>query len=82
MPKSIAIDGTAGSGKGTISKILAEKLGFYHLDTGAVYRTIAYDAISKNIDIYNEQAIVNMLSDCDVYIKLEKGRPTANRNPR
>lgn len=74
MPKSIAIDGTAGSGKGTISKILAEKLGFYHLDTGAVYRTIAYYAISKNIDIYNQQAVVNMLSDCDVYIKLEKGR--------
>ncbi len=74
MPKSIAIDGTAGSGKGTISKILAEKLGFYHLDTGAIYRTIAYDAISKNVDIYNEKAVVDILGDCDVYIKLEKGK--------
>lgn len=74
MTKSIAIDGTAGSGKGTISKILAQKLGYYHLDTGAIYRTIAFDAISKNIDIYNEQAVVNMLNDCDIYIKLEKGK--------
>ena len=74
MPKSIAIDGTAGSGKGTISKILADRLGFYHLDTGAIYRTIAYDAISKNVDIYNEQAVVDILGDCDVYIKLEKGK--------
>lgn len=74
MTKSIAIDGTAGSGKGTISKILAQKLGYYHLDTGAIYRTIAFDAISKNVNIYNEQAVVNMLNNCDIYIKLEKGK--------
>lgn len=74
MPINIAIDGTAGSGKGTISKILADKLGYYHLDTGAIYRTIAFDAICKNVDIFNRQAVVEILSDCDVYIKLDQGR--------
>lgn len=42
MKKVIAIDGPSGSGKSTISKAVAKALGFYYLDTGALYRTIAY----------------------------------------
>ena len=44
MPKtySIAIDGPAGAGKSTIAKALAKELGFYYVDTGAIYRTVAY----------------------------------------
>ena len=44
MPKtySIAIDGPAGAGKSTIAKTLAKELGFYYVDTGAIYRTVAY----------------------------------------
>ena len=44
MPKSIsiAIDGPAGAGKSTIAKRLAKELGFYYVDTGAIYRTVAY----------------------------------------
>ena len=74
MPKSIAIDGTAGSGKGTISKRLAEKLNFYHLDTGAIYRTIAYCAKVNNVDINNEHAVSEMLKCCDIYINLDNGK--------
>lgn len=74
MPKSIAIDGTAGSGKGTISKRLAEKLNFYHLDTGAIYRTIAYSAKVNNVDINNEHAVSEMLKCCDIYINLDNGK--------
>jgi len=49
---SVAIDGPAGSGKSTISKIIAQKLGFVHLDTGALYRAIAY-FMDKNNQINN-----------------------------
>ena len=56
----IAIDGTAGSGKGTLAKNLSKKLNFDHLDTGLLYRIYAYESnqskiVKKvfNIDIYN-----------------------------
>ena len=44
MPKTItiAIDGPAGAGKSTIAKRLAQELGYYYVDTGAIYRTVAY----------------------------------------
>ncbi|MFM1824435.1 MAG: cytidylate kinase, partial [Pseudomonadota bacterium] len=38
----IAIDGPSASGKGTVAKLVAEKLGFHYLDSGSIYRTIAY----------------------------------------
>ena len=59
---SIAIDGPAGAGKSTIAKLLAKELGFYYVDTGAIYRTVAYfmdllgvapkdvDGVSRYID--------------------------------
>lgn len=47
---SIAIDGPSGSGKSTISKILSQKLGFMNLDTGALYRALAYYLFKNNID--------------------------------
>ena len=43
----IAIDGTAASGKGTLAKKLAKKYGFVHLDTGLLYRKVAYELIVK-----------------------------------
>ena len=45
----VAIDGPAGSGKGTVAKLISEKLGFHYLDSGAVYRLIAYAALINNI---------------------------------
>ena len=44
---SVAIDGPSGSGKSTISKLLAKKLGFLTLDTGALYRAVAYYFLKK-----------------------------------
>ena len=64
-PISIAIDGPAGAGKSTIAKRLAKELGYYYVDTGAIYRTVAYffdlwgvspkdiDGISRYIDELN-----------------------------
>ncbi len=50
----VAIDGPAGSGKSSISKIVAEKLGFTHLDTGAMYRAVTLEAIRRKINLENE----------------------------
>ncbi len=50
----LAIDGPAGSGKSTISKIVANKLNFNHLDTGSMYRCVTLEALNRKIDINNE----------------------------
>ena len=52
-PFIIAIDGTAGSGKGTLSKRLAKHFGYVHLDTGKLYRATAYKVIKNGGDIHN-----------------------------
>lgn len=67
--KCIAIDGPAGSGKSTISKILAKKLGFINVDTGALYRAIAYYVKSNNIDYNLNNDVKNVLGNIE--IKLE-----------
>ena len=53
----VAIDGPAGSGKSTIAKQLAKRLGFIHIDTGAIYRGVAWLAMQKNIDLHVEKAV-------------------------
>ena len=50
----LAIDGPAGSGKSTISSLIAKKLGWTHIDTGAMYRAVTLLAIELNIDLYDE----------------------------
>lgn len=62
MYYSIAIDGPAGAGKSTISKKLAENLGFDYLDTGAMYRAITYYLLKNDLD-YNDEDLVNSILD-------------------
>lgn len=59
----IAIDGPSGAGKSTVAKLLSEKLGFEYIDTGAMYRALAYKAFQRNIEISeeNEEKIDEML---------------------
>ena len=52
----VALDGPAGSGKSSISKLVAEKLGFTHIDTGAMYRAVTLEALNRGIDISDENA--------------------------
>lgn len=68
MPISIAIDGTAGSGKGYLASELAKRLNFVHLDTGAIYRTIAYACYINNINYYNEKEVVKTLQTNNIEI--------------
>ena len=60
MGKVVAIDGPAGSGKGTVAKILAQECNLTYIDTGAMYRAIAYSALQNNIDITDEEKIVEL----------------------
>lgn len=50
----VAIDGPAGSGKSTISKQVAARLGFTHIDTGAMYRAVTLEALRRNLDLHDE----------------------------
>ena len=70
---NIAIDGPAESGKSTIAKRLAKKLGFIYVDTGAMYRAMAYYFLQHNIDAKDENAIAAACPDVDVTITYENG---------
>ena len=63
MRFNIAIDGPSAAGKSTIAKAIAKTLGFVHLDSGAMYRAIAYKAYINGIDIYDETKIKAFLLD-------------------
>lgn len=66
MKKIIAIDGPSGAGKGTIAKLIAKKLNYMYIDTGAMYRCIALMAIRNNIKVSDEDKIVEILKNMDV----------------
>jgi len=72
----IAIDGPAGTGKGTISKIIAERLGFTYIDTGAMYRCIALKMLNNNISPEDIKNIEEMLNNTkiDFKNKIEAGK--------
>lgn len=61
----IAIDGPSGAGKSTVARLLSKELGFEYIDTGAMYRALAYKAYKNNIDI-NEEKIAEMLKITNV----------------
>ena len=73
MSMNIAIDGPAGAGKSTIAKRLAKKLGFIYVDTGEMYRAMAYYFLQHNIDAKDENAIAAACPDVDVTITYENG---------
>ncbi len=68
---NIAIDGPAGAGKSTIAKLVAKKLGYIYVDTGAMYRAIAYDLLKNGIDPENKEALKAELSKIDVALSYE-----------
>ena len=68
----IAIDGPAGSGKGTIAKILSERLNFINIDTGAMYRCIALKMLENKISLEDYDEIHNILDEIDINFEGEK----------
>ncbi len=68
----IAIDGPAGSGKSTVSRLVAEKLDYLYLDTGAMYRALTWKALQENSDLMDEKSLVELAKK--TIIKLTKDR--------
>ena len=66
----IAIDGPAGSGKSSVSKAVAARLGYSYYDTGAAYRALAWAALDAGIDLDSEEAVVS-IQDSAEYVASE-----------
>lgn len=70
---SIAIDGPAGAGKSTIAKAVAKQMSYIYVDTGALYRSIALNALLNNVDISEVSQINTLLENTNVEIKFING---------
>ncbi len=66
MVRVITVDGPSGAGKGTISRILAKKLGFHYLDSGALYRILGIAAQRHQVDTSNNKGLVTLAEHMDI----------------
>jgi CMP/dCMP kinase len=71
-PFVVTIDGPAGSGKGTISKLVSKTLGFHYLDSGAIYRIIALNAKTMNLDSSQINEILELIDGLEINFTNEK----------
>lgn len=72
MENVVAIDGPGGAGKSTIARLLAQKLNYLHLDTGAMYRAVTLAALNNNIDLNTKDKLVELAQNIDITFD-EKG---------
>lgn len=75
LQKAIAIDGPSGAGKSTIARLVAEKVGFRYIDTGAMYRACALKALRLSLDVNDEAAISAMADQSEVRLGQKNGLP-------
>lgn len=73
---AIAIDGPAASGKSTVARKLAQRLGLIMINTGAMYRAIAWATIQRDVDVQNPDAVVAMLDEIDLACGVRDGGST------
>ena len=66
LPTVITVDGPGGSGKGTVTQMLAKKLGFHLLDSGALYRLTALAAVRQGVSLEDEATLVDVAASLDV----------------
>lgn len=69
----IAIDGPAGSGKSTVAKLLAERLGYLYVDTGAMYRALTWKALKKKLNLEDENALTSLSRQTKIILKEKNG---------
>lgn len=70
---AIAIDGPAGAGKSSISKVVANELGYLYIDTGAMYRGVTWAVLDSHVDVKNQKDVESLLPSLDLTLE-----PTAN----
>ena len=70
---SVAVDGPAGSGKSTITKMVAKSLGFNYVDTGAMYRALTYNFLSNGLDELEEEKIKGLLGKIEFKVEYVDG---------
>jgi cytidylate kinase len=63
---TIAIDGPSGAGKGTVARTVAERLGYRYIDTGAMYRAVAWKAGRAGVDLHDEQAVAELARRAEI----------------
>ena len=73
MSHNVAIDGPAGAGKSTIAKRIARRLGYIYVDTGAMYRAMAYYLIQNQVDDADQEAIAAACQHADISICYQDG---------
>ncbi|WP_453995378.1 (d)CMP kinase [Bacillus nitroreducens] len=66
---SIAIDGPAAAGKSTVAKIIAKKLSYIYIDTGAMYRALTYKALQLSLDLENEEQLLGALQNAKIELQ-------------
>jgi len=64
----VAIDGPSGSGKSTVARAVAQRLGFDYLDTGAMYRAVAFAAIRNGVDPYDREAVAKLARGLELQV--------------
>lgn len=69
---AIAVDGPAGSGKSTVAKAVAKELGIIYVDTGAMYRAVAYFCMEKNVSTLDEKSVLSLLDNMTLEILPQK----------
>lgn len=73
MSRVIAIDGPSGAGKSSVSRIVGEKLGFLHVDSGALYRIMTWQALVKGVDTANPSAVADFAPTVKIECRPENG---------
>jgi len=71
----IAVDGPSGAGKSTLSRALSKRLGYLEIDTGAMYRAMAWLARESGLDLADEQAVQEFARNARVELRQENGAP-------
>ncbi len=69
----LTIDGPGGAGKGTVSRLLADKLGWHYLESGALYRALAIAASQRSINLDNESALTALASAMNLHFETDQG---------
>ncbi|MCS7224079.1 MAG: (d)CMP kinase [Armatimonadetes bacterium] len=73
----VALDGPAGSGKSTVARLVAEKLGFFYLDTGAMYRAVALKSLRESINCDDEPALTRLAQEAHIQMVPRPSLPPA-----